>query len=137
MDLLTVALHEVGHVLGSFDHAASGDAHDVMSETLEAGVRRVVDAAHHDDRVTHQTGPSSGRALVDLSRRYAAGGEDAAAAAPPWLDALVSDYRSVTSRGVAGPIAISVDAPMGARAGEMSASTGSASRLVSALLRGR
>ena len=35
MDLLTVVMHELGHVLG-FDHAAAG----VMVETLAAGVRQ-------------------------------------------------------------------------------------------------
>jgi hypothetical protein len=38
MDLLTVLIHELGHVLG-FEH--SEHSHDVMSPTLDAGVRRL------------------------------------------------------------------------------------------------
>ena len=42
MDLLTVVMHELGHVLG-YDHDDDG----VMAETLAAGVRRTdVDHGH-------------------------------------------------------------------------------------------
>ena len=37
MDLLTVVMHELGHVLGLED--LDPDTHDLMSETLDAGVR--------------------------------------------------------------------------------------------------
>jgi hypothetical protein len=41
MDLLTVVMHELGHVLG-FEDIDSGEyAHDLMSATLDAGVRRL------------------------------------------------------------------------------------------------
>jgi hypothetical protein len=39
MDLLTAVMHEMGHLLG-IDHAPDG-SHDVMEDTLGAGVRRV------------------------------------------------------------------------------------------------
>jgi hypothetical protein len=41
MDLLTVVMHELGHVLGLEDLNFAGDAGDLMCETLPAGVRRV------------------------------------------------------------------------------------------------
>ncbi len=41
MDLLTVVMHELGHVLGLED--LDPDTHDLMSETLDAGVRQLVD----------------------------------------------------------------------------------------------
>jgi len=41
MDLLTVVLHEIGHVLG-MSHAESGDT-PLMSETLTAGDRALID----------------------------------------------------------------------------------------------
>ena len=39
MDLLTVVMHELGHVLGLED--LDPDTHDLMSETLDAGVRGI------------------------------------------------------------------------------------------------
>jgi hypothetical protein len=48
MDLLTVVLHELGHVLG-FDHVeADADAGSLMQATLAPGVRRLV-AAEQDE----------------------------------------------------------------------------------------
>jgi len=41
MDLLTVVMHELGHVLGLED--LDPDMHDLMSETLDAGVRQLAD----------------------------------------------------------------------------------------------
>ena len=42
IDLLTVVMHEMGHVLGLDDHDAAPDAHDLMAATLATGVRRLV-----------------------------------------------------------------------------------------------
>jgi len=41
MDLLTVVMHEIGHVLGFEDLDAEEYPHDLMSATLAAGVRRL------------------------------------------------------------------------------------------------
>jgi len=41
MDLLTVVMHELGHVLGLDDIDSKTNAHDLMSHTLNMGVRRV------------------------------------------------------------------------------------------------
>jgi Ca2+-binding RTX toxin-like protein len=46
MDLLTVVMHELGHVLGLEDLDPA--AHDVMSETLDAGDRHVPAAAEQE-----------------------------------------------------------------------------------------
>jgi len=40
MDLLTVVMHELGHVLG-FQHHANGAAPDVMTMSLALGIRRI------------------------------------------------------------------------------------------------
>jgi len=40
MDLLTVVMHELGHVLG-FEHHANGAAPDVMTVSLALGIRRI------------------------------------------------------------------------------------------------
>ena len=45
MDLLTVVMHEIGHVLG-FEHEDAGQ-HPVMSESLQAGERLAVKDALH------------------------------------------------------------------------------------------
>jgi hypothetical protein len=44
VDLLTVVLHELGHVLGYPDIAPSLEGHDWMTETLGTGIRRLPDA---------------------------------------------------------------------------------------------
>jgi hypothetical protein len=49
MDLLTVVMHELGHVLG-FDDVDEGAA-DLMSETLDAGTRQLVDDYTNNDWV--------------------------------------------------------------------------------------
>jgi hypothetical protein len=41
MDLLTVVMHELGHVLGFEDLDSEVYAHDLMSETLTTGTRRI------------------------------------------------------------------------------------------------
>jgi hypothetical protein len=43
VDLLTVVLHELGHVLGLDDVSGDGAASDLMAETLPVGVRRLPD----------------------------------------------------------------------------------------------
>ena len=47
MDLLTVIMHEIGHILGYYHVEA--EAHDLMSETLGSGLRR--SAGNHGDTV--------------------------------------------------------------------------------------
>ena len=47
MDLLTVVMHELGHVLGLED--LDPDTHDLMSETLDAGVRQLADDHNNAD----------------------------------------------------------------------------------------
>jgi hypothetical protein len=42
MDLLTVVMHELGHVFGLEDLPANADAHDLMATTLVPGERRLL-----------------------------------------------------------------------------------------------
>ncbi|MDH7500753.1 MAG: hypothetical protein QHH30_10290, partial [candidate division NC10 bacterium] len=51
MDLLTVALHELGHVLGYADVSPEEPSRDLMVATLEAGERRPVSDSHGHARV--------------------------------------------------------------------------------------
>ena len=44
MDLLTVVMHELGHMLGLADETQAGATADLMFETLAPGVRRLPDA---------------------------------------------------------------------------------------------
>jgi hypothetical protein len=44
MDLLTVVMHEMGHILGYGDLDPAVDADDVMTETLGAGERHTIDS---------------------------------------------------------------------------------------------
>jgi subtilisin-like proprotein convertase family protein len=67
MDLLTVVLHEIGHVLG-MDHAESGDS-PLMSETLAAGDRAVIDTAVAADVTTVSSGEETVVADSGLSLR--------------------------------------------------------------------
>ncbi|MHC4431816.1 MAG: calcium-binding protein, partial [Planctomycetota bacterium] len=41
MDLLTVVMHELGHILGFEDIGSEQNSHDPMNATLDAGVRRL------------------------------------------------------------------------------------------------
>src|SRR5207237_798583 len=43
-DLLTVVTHELGHVLGLDDIDPAAAAHDLMTQTLAPGVRRLPEA---------------------------------------------------------------------------------------------
>lgn len=45
VDLLTVVMHELGHLFGLPDAAGQASAHDVMSEVLGLSTRRLPDAA--------------------------------------------------------------------------------------------
>jgi hypothetical protein len=67
VDLLTVVMHELGHVLGfpSIDPTIAG--HDWMTATLGTGIRRLPDPAGLTfNPASHETAFASGVALVDL-----------------------------------------------------------------------
>jgi hypothetical protein len=40
MDLLTVVMHEMGHLAGRPDRVGAADGDDLMADTLAPGVRR-------------------------------------------------------------------------------------------------
>jgi hypothetical protein len=63
MDLLTVVMHELGHVIG-FDDVDADDA-DLMSETLDAGTRQLADDYNHVDPVL-SNGTEDGVGLVSM-----------------------------------------------------------------------
>jgi hypothetical protein len=67
MDLLTVVLHEIGHVLG-MDHVESGDS-PLMSETLAAGDRALIDATVTAEVTTVSSGEETVLADSGLSLR--------------------------------------------------------------------
>ena len=48
MDLLTVLLHEFGHMLGRGHSAGLASSHDLMSELLSPGERRTADGEFFD-----------------------------------------------------------------------------------------
>ena len=51
MDLLTVVIHELGHVLGLDDSALNTESSDVMTPVLTAGTRRLtVELTQADDQ---------------------------------------------------------------------------------------
>src|SRR5262249_18006446 len=53
MDLLTVVMHELGHVLGRDDLPVASHPHDLMAENIPTGVRRVPGGlAHVSSQVT-------------------------------------------------------------------------------------
>jgi hypothetical protein len=78
MDLLTVVMHELGHVLGYRDGDPRGGA--LMNETLEAGVR-----------IDPSPAPGSGSALVRMDMSHASADRESTIALPgnpqknPWL----------------------------------------------------
>jgi hypothetical protein len=68
VDLLTVVMHELGHVLGfpSIDPAISG--HDWMTATLGTGTRRLPDPARLTfDPSSHESAFATGAALASLN----------------------------------------------------------------------
>jgi uncharacterized repeat protein (TIGR01451 family) len=67
MDLLTVVSHEVGHVLGFGDHASGND---IMTTTLDTGMRRLPEAPGNVAAVAAQGGAavSAGVSLSASSR---------------------------------------------------------------------
>ena len=85
MDLLTVVLHEIGHVLG-FDHDDAA-RFAVMDEDLEPGIRYLLDNIGFDGDPDQ---PISDAALLQLARRAAAWEEgrayEMAGKVPPAFD---------------------------------------------------
>ena len=67
MDLLTVVMHEMGHVLGLDDTHGSGNVNDLMYESLGSGIRRLPTAAPAD-------GPGGGAALDAVFAHLTQGG---------------------------------------------------------------
>jgi len=66
MDLLTVVMHELGHVLGLED--LDPDTHDLMSETLDAGVRQLADDYIDADSVeVNETEDLAGLVVMDAA----------------------------------------------------------------------
>jgi uncharacterized repeat protein (TIGR01451 family) len=103
MDLLTVVTHEVGHVLGFGDHAGGND---VMSTTLEAGVRRLPEAP-----------ATTGTGALFVSRAGTA--EAAPPVAVPAVSgtaALDAVFAAAATRGVTPTAATVQDGP-GSQAG--------------------
>jgi predicted Zn-dependent protease with MMP-like domain len=64
MDLVTVVLHEIGHVLG-FDHD-DADRYAVMHEDLHPGMRYLLEAAGVD---SHPDAPISDATLMKLAKK--------------------------------------------------------------------
>jgi hypothetical protein len=66
MDLLTVVMHEIGHVLGLQDEDTVTHAHDLMAATLAAGVRRLPETPLAlPEALPSRTSPASGKPEVE------------------------------------------------------------------------
>ncbi len=63
VDLLTVVMHELGHVLGLEDLAPNDPIDDLMAETLLPGVRRL--PSSHDRPAIQSDGGTTGAAVAD------------------------------------------------------------------------
>src|SRR5205823_3921055 len=88
IDLLTVLMHELGHVIGLDDLPTADTAHDLMTETLNTGTRRGPTAF----------APQSSTASFDAAPVLMVGSTTAAIAAPaadPSI--LLSDRGPATS----------------------------------------
>jgi VCBS repeat-containing protein len=71
MDLLTVVMHELGHVVGFGDQASVGPSRDLMSTSLPAGTRRLPsypDVMSADSRSGVPASPSDEMVSVELNR---------------------------------------------------------------------
>jgi hypothetical protein len=111
MDLLTVVLHEMGHVLGYDDQSAQRRHATLMTETLPTGVRRslMTDAfssvssdhapltMHHSSLVPRLTPPVEsakdvgGRSLQAVAGFWGRNGNDHGSAPPPVIDWTTGD----------------------------------------------
>jgi hypothetical protein len=97
MDLLTVVLHELGHVLGLGDTSGPGDASGLMAERLSPGERRLLVPAGLplDPAVTNEADPLgfTGQIEVTASAGYPTNG-GASATLPQYR----ADYNAAALR---------------------------------------
>jgi hypothetical protein len=108
-DLLTVVMHELGHVFGyaSIDPAVSG--HDWMTATLGTGIRRLPDPASLTAAASsHESAFASGAALVNLEANEVVALSWRPSGAPPaavpersWAVALWADDHRRRCSGIA------------------------------------
>jgi hypothetical protein len=96
MDSLTVAMHELGHVLG-FGHDSAEN--ELMAPAIRAGHRKL-EASVPADVLDHLLGSSSGLATDELVLKYASPSEPAASSA-----ATQSSFESLIDQ-VAGDVAL-------------------------------
>jgi hypothetical protein len=112
MDLLTVVMHELGHVLGLEDLEDEGHAHELMAEVLDAGTRRLpgeatptVDATDHGRSPARDGEPEVGRA--PLTSTASEPRATAASPVPPSPRQVVPGPQEVngagTRRGAVAP----------------------------------
>ena len=89
MDLLTVLMHEIGHRLGLDDVALIDNAHGLMAESLNVGIRRlpVVAVVSEGDVEVDDSGDGSTGVTDDVSDQlfYTLGAEDDSTPATPIL----------------------------------------------------
>ena len=105
MDLLTVVLHEMGHVLGLADQDVDDPANPLMDKTLAPGVRRLPELAPALIGVAAPRGP--GRDFP-ITTRYAAG---SALPAPVRVQAPAGSQGARSAGRPADPNAASLQRP--------------------------